>query len=260
MGDKHRGCVTTQRAETRTLHQDVATPLAVKDGPGTSDAFIAVIESRMFVGECIRRGIQSGFSSQVVAYSTLSEFEHRPRGISPGLVLLSLTDAGARGCASSLKALLDLVPGSPIVVLGLADSLEVARIAIHSGARGYIPCTMGFEIAVEALRFILAGGTYVPTDFLFATSQPQRGTSQTSSATINLTRRELEVVRAIQQGKSNKVIANELTIRDSTVKIHLRNLMKKMRAKNRTEVAIKAQSILNTTGATVYVDTADQAA
>ena len=56
-----------------------------------------------------------------------------------------------------------------------------------------------------------------------------------------VTAREAAVIRAIQQGKSNKVIAYELNMCESTVKVHVRNLMKKMKAKNRTDLAIKAQ-------------------
>ena len=55
-----------------------------------------------------------------------------------------------------------------------------------------------------------------------------------------VTARELAVIRAIQKGKSNKVIAYELNMCESTVKVHVRNIMKKLKAKNRTEVAINA--------------------
>ena len=54
-----------------------------------------------------------------------------------------------------------------------------------------------------------------------------------------VTAREVAVIRALQQGKSNKVIAYELNMCESTVKVHVRNLMKKMKAKNRTDLAIK---------------------
>src|SRR4029077_7890607 len=59
--------------------------------------------------------------------------------------------------------------------------------------------------------------------------------------------RELAVVRAIQQGKSNKVIAYHLNMRESTVKVHIRHIMKKLKAKNRTDVAIKARTVLSLT-------------
>jgi DNA-binding NarL/FixJ family response regulator len=60
-----------------------------------------------------------------------------------------------------------------------------------------------------------------------------------------VTARELAVVRAIQKGKSNKVIAYELNMCESTVKVHVRRIMKKLTAKNRTDVAIKSQSVLS---------------
>ncbi len=54
-----------------------------------------------------------------------------------------------QGCANALKVLSDSVPRNIIVVLGPTDDVELARIAIRNGARGYIPCTMEFEIAVR---------------------------------------------------------------------------------------------------------------
>jgi DNA-binding NarL/FixJ family response regulator len=100
---------------------------------------------------------------------------------------------------------------------------------------------MEFEMAVEAVRFVLAGGTYVSTD---AQGRPGLPEPQISQRSTLVTRRELAVVRAIQQGKPNKIIAYELNMCESTVKVHVRNIMRKLKAKNRTEVAIKAQTAL----------------
>ena len=90
------------------------------------------------------------------------------------------------------------------------------------------------------MRFVLAGGTYVPPDCLLATDPLGLPASTTLSRLHILTSRELSVVRAIQQGKSNKVIAYELNMCESTVKVHMRRIMKKLKAKNRTEVAMVA--------------------
>jgi DNA-binding NarL/FixJ family response regulator len=99
---------------------------------------------------------------------------------------------------------------------------------------------LGFDIAVEAVRFVLAGGTYVPMDCVLATG-PDLPASPASRPSSGVTAREAAVIRALQQGKPNKVIAYELNMCESTVKVHVRNLMKKMKAKNRTDVAMKAQ-------------------
>ena len=148
-----------------------------------------------------------------------------------------------------MKVLSELAPRIPVIVLAYNNDTELARTAICHGAKGYIPVTMGFEIAVEAVRFVLAGGTYVPMDFLLGTDRPGDAPSQPPTSGL-VTGRELAVIRAIQDGKSNKVIAYELNMCESTVKVHVRNIMKKLNAKNRTDVAIKAQTVLSTSPGT----------
>jgi DNA-binding NarL/FixJ family response regulator len=117
------------------------------------------------------------------------------------------------------------------------------RAVIGYGAKGYIPMTMGFELAVEAVRFVLAGGTYVPAEYLLS-AIPSAVTPSRPPGAGAITGRELAVVRAIHQGKPNKIIAYELNMCESTVKVHVRHIMKKLRAKNRTDVAIKATALL----------------
>jgi DNA-binding NarL/FixJ family response regulator len=208
------------------------------------DGFIAIVESRTFVRECILQAMQSAFSSPVVACSTVWELEPLLRDALAKVVILSLMDASKEQCASALKVCLELVPSVPTVVLGSADDVGLAMTAIRHGAKGYIPCTMGFEIAVEAVRFVLAGGTYAPLDCLLAAGQSDLSEVQISQPSSGLTARELTVARAVQQGKPNKVIAYELNVSLSTVKAHVYNVLRKLKAKNRTEAAIKAQTAL----------------
>ena len=209
------------------------------DGDAKIDRFIALIESRTFLQECILRSMQSAFSVPLVAYATMSELESQLDHASVELVMLSCMGASKEACASALGGLSELVPNVPVIILSSKDDADLARTAISHGAKGYIPCTVGFEIAVAAVRLVLAGGSYAPLDFLGARAQPPRVADPPVGS---VTPRELAVVRAIQQGKSNKVIAYELSMCESTVKVHVRNIMKKMSAKNRTEVAMKAQT------------------
>jgi DNA-binding NarL/FixJ family response regulator len=137
----------------------------------------------------------------------------------------------------------ELVPRVPVIVLADKSDADLARTAIRHGAKGYIPCTLGFNIAVEAVRFVLAGGTYVPMDCVLATG-PGVQASPASQPSGGVTARELAVLRALQRGKPNKVIAYELNMCESTVKVHVRNLMKKLKAKNRTDLAMKANTAL----------------
>ncbi len=205
-------------------------------------AFVAVIESRTFIGECIRRTMQSAYPLENQSISQAIELQ---RTNLPKLILLSEAPDNKAASANAIKILSQIAPKIPIIVLAYCNDTEMAKAAISSGAKGYIPVTLGFEIAIEAVRFVLAGGTYVPIDYLLMRSWPGDLPTQPLSASPTVTARELAVVRAVQRGKSNKIIAYELGMCESTVKVHMRRIMKKLNAKNRTEVAIKSQTVMD---------------
>ena len=244
MDHNMRGCIPTEaQAERQPLRTGQLAREREEDASPRVDGFIAVIESRIFWQECIRRSMQSAFSLPILTCSTLSELELGLKAASAAIVIVSWMEGGNEVNTSVLNALSELVPNVPVVVLAQTNDADLARTAIRHGAKGYIPSTLGFDITVEAVRFVLAGGTYVPMDCVLAT-----GSSALSSAVPRpsggVTAREAAVIRALQQGKSNKVIAYELNMCESTVKVHVRNLMKKMKAKNRTDLAIKMQTAL----------------
>jgi DNA-binding NarL/FixJ family response regulator len=211
------------------------------------DGFIALIESRTFLRECIRRSARLALPLPIFTYSTVFELEQQHSPASPEIVIVSLTEAGSEAVVNTLTKLSELFPGIPVIVLADKTDLELALTAIRHGARGYIPFTLRFDIAVEAVRLVLAGGTYVPLDCVLATGGSGIAAGKPSPSAEAVTSRELAVVRAIQQGKSNKVIAYHLNMCESTVKVHIRNIMKKLKATNRTEVAIKARTVLGLT-------------
>jgi DNA-binding NarL/FixJ family response regulator len=159
--------------------------------------------------------------------------------------VISLADGNSQERSSAFSILSELASAVPTVILSAKHDFETMRAAIAYGAKGYIPMTMGFEIAIEAVRFVLAGGTYVPAECLLSGMPAAAPSAQRPPAAGAITARELAVVRAIQQGKPNKIIAYELNMCESTVKVHVRHVMKKLRAKNRTDVAIKATDLLS---------------
>jgi DNA-binding NarL/FixJ family response regulator len=296
MVDNDGACVPTidPRALTQLLKpgrlcQEIDVRRAAEGSTDEGDGFIAVIESRLFLRECVRRSIQTAISLPVVTYPTASELKRQLGKTPVRLVILSLTETSNEESTTACKILSDLLPKVPIIVLSHKPNADFVRTALSNGAKGYIPWTMEFEIVVQVIRFVLAGGTYVPPDiflpdiflegssgalspqgFQEAAHQPYMNVSAASPARAALstgspvpsamTRRELAVIQAIQQGKSNKLIAYHLNMCESTVKVHVRNIMRKLAAKNRTEVAIKAQSMLNAPRATVSPDAALAAA
>ena len=105
----------------------------------------------------------------------------------------------------------------------------MGKAAICNGVKGYIPVTLGFDIAIEAVRFVLAGGTYVPIDYLLTGTWPSEPPSEGPPASGAITPRELAVVRAIQRGKSNKVIAYELGMCPKPPsKVHVRRIIEEI--------------------------------
>jgi DNA-binding NarL/FixJ family response regulator len=231
----------TQQLKTGERSQDFG---RLEAHGAEADGFIAVIESRNFIRECLRRSVQSAFPLPVLTYSTAIELEQQHLRASPKLIMFSWVEDSKEASTNALKVLSELAPRTPVIVLGCNNDAELARTAICHGAKGYIPVSLGFEITIEAVRFVLAGGTYVPMDLL-ARGGPADAPSDPPTSGL-VTTRELAVIRAIQKGKSNKVIAYDLNMCESTVKVHVRNIMKKLNAKNRTDVAIKSQSVLST--------------
>ena len=242
MGDNVAICIPTieVQAERPLLQTDRLTQEREEDDSSKANGFIAVIESRIFLQECIRRSMQSAFSLPILTCSTLSELELGLKAASAAIVIVSLLETSDEVNTNVLHALSELLPNVPVVVLAQKNDVDLARTAIRHGAKGYIPCTLAFDITIEAVRFVLAGGTYVPMDCVLATGSNALA-SPAPRPSGGVTAREAAVIRALQQGKSNKVIAYELNMCERTVKVHVRNLMKKMKAKNRTDLAIKTQ-------------------
>ena len=130
----------------------------------------------------------------------------------------------------------------------VADSDEPAEIlaALEIGARGYIPTNVNVRVAAEAIGLARAGGIFVPASSILRLREVIHAASSNTSPTLSgmFTTREAGVVEALRQGKPNKIIAYELNMCESTVKVHVRNIMKKLKATNRTEIAYKVREMV----------------
>jgi DNA-binding NarL/FixJ family response regulator len=127
-------------------------------------------------------------------------------------------------------------PTTPIMIFSDADRAQhqtIMRSTLESGARGFVPTqTAGLPITWAAITLVKAGGTFVPADLMLTTRRdPSPGRPN------RLTARQGAVFTHLRLGKANKVIAYELGMCESTVKVHVRNIMRKMGATNRTQAA-----------------------
>ncbi len=142
------------------------------------------------------------------------------------------------------------LPGRvPVAIISDGRDDEVLRLAMTLGIRGLISTTMGAAALVHALRVLLADGEFMPSSAVLAAaagySAEHRGPSDTATAEgVPLSRRELDVLQLLHTGKSNKAIAAALDMQEGTVKVHLRNLMRKFGAHNRVEVVLATSEMI----------------
>jgi two-component system, NarL family, nitrate/nitrite response regulator NarL len=143
-----------------------------------------------------------------------------------------------------LMALKVAQPQARVVVI--AEAAEISHLAdmFGAGADGYLLKSIAPSALVESLRLVDLGEKVFPsilTDFLGAMRSAQGGPQERLRiGDVALSQRELEIIRALAEGHSNKAIAKELTITEATVKVHLKAVLRKLGATNRTQVAIWA--------------------
>jgi DNA-binding NarL/FixJ family response regulator len=167
------------------------------------------------------------------------------QGAELDLVLLDLNLPGLSGIPA-LKLWRTRFPGIPIVILSATVDQPTVLAAIGAGAAGFIPKSSSNEVMQSALRLVLAGGKYLPQEVLTPSrgggSGPGRLSSpaELSTETLGLTARQIEVLRMIAKGASNKVICRELGLAERTVKAHVTAILRALKVSSRTQAAIEA--------------------
>ena len=197
---------------------------------------VLVIDARPLIRACLLSYLRQ--CEQVDAVGAVEVKECDPETIGdrlPDIVLYCIAD-GDRLPSSRSQVFLDDERYRSVPVIVLSSNRPANQIfdLLRGGIRGFIPTSVGMEVAVQAMRLVHAGGTFVPESCLH--SLPDRTDPAAQPATL-FTHRQLQVVEAIRQGKPNKIIAYELSMCESTVKVHVRTIMKKLQARNRTQVA-----------------------
>lgn len=158
------------------------------------------------------------------------------------LILLDINMPGMNGFAG-LISLRNHVPATPVVVVSADEARETVAQAMALGASGFIPKSLEREQMVAALHMVMNGEVYVPAATV---DGPHHGGAEARfrEGYETLTAQQRKVLEMLVAGKSNKVIAYELDVTESTVKAHVTAILRKLRVHSRTQAVLNASRML----------------
>jgi two-component system nitrate/nitrite response regulator NarL len=157
----------------------------------------------------------------------------------PRLVLVDLA-AGSEEEAEALRRLRRLLVDAKIIVLTSELCTRRLANALEAGADGYLMKDLSSEALTQSLRLAMMGEKVFPTHLaaLLINGRVNAPTIEMPVSRKGLSQREVQILRCLLSGDSNKMIANQLNITEATVKVHLKSLLRKVGCSNRTQAAI----------------------
>ena len=179
--------------------------------------------------------------------SDASEAQRQLPGLRPHVILLDNHLPGVRGI-DAIAGLREASPGSRVIMLTVSDDGQDLAAALRHGAQGYLLKTIDGELLAEAIRRAARGEPVVSPEMmgkLIAAFQnqgpPELGHPEPEPAPASpLSPREEDVLREIARGASNKEIARTLDIAETTVKIHVQHILRKLGLSSRVQAAVYA--------------------
>ena len=233
--------------------QEDPTPLLKKEHGSTVATpkpkhSLVIIDKRELDRQCLAQCMASYKTDLLIlAFGSIEEWR-QTRDEYPPLSAILLNVGGKNidepAVSEQIKSLSSEFASTPVIVLADSDDYSQIVRALEYGARGYIPTLVSISVCMELIALSVAGGVFVPASALFAMRHLVESSNSTARPLAGIfTDRQAEVIEALRRGKANKIIAYELNLRESTVKVHVRNIMKKVKATNRTEIVFKLNDL-----------------
>lgn len=181
------------------------------------------------------------------------EAQRRAASLQPDIILLDNHLPGVSGI-DALPALREAAPHARVLMLTISEDENDLAAALRAGACGYLLKTMEGEALASAIHRAMRGESVVANEMTgklvavyrqAAAAPPASDTPAAGSATDNagngaLSPRETDILRGIARGDSNKQIARDLGIAETTVKIHVQHILRKLGVSSRVQVAVIA--------------------
>ncbi len=190
-----------------------------------------------------REGLRHALAGMDAEFEAAASGEEVLRALTetpPDVVLLDLGLPGADGW-SVFEVLRRDHPGVPVVIVSSSESVSEVRRALDGGAAGFIPKSSSLDVLRAAIELVLKGGVYVPS--LLVRAPAGEADLGGGLGRPDLTPRQLEVLRLLARGLTNKEIAGVLGVAESTVKTHVKTLFELLDVSNRTEAAMQLREL-----------------
>lgn len=214
----------------------------------TSSDYVLIIDQRALERECLARSLMAYDPHlNIATASSTEEWQAKSVSRDPSalIVILGSKTLAEAGVGDKIAELSTSFKDCPVVVIAESDDLHHVLKAVECGAKGYIPTSVGINVAAEAISLARAGGVFIPASSILAMKEFINSMAQGDKCfSVLFTPREIQISEALRRGKANKIIAYEMDLCESTVKVHIRNIMKKLNASNRTEVAFKLRGLM----------------
>lgn len=206
------------------------------------EIFVSIISKNEIVREGLRRILVDQEFVVCQAVNDIGELETSHRSMSDSLVIVD-ANSFSEG-VSTCRQLREKFPASRIVLMADDYSIENVGLAFGAGVDGYLVKAISCEPLGGALRLISMGEKVFPSQIAESLLDPTWRSAFSSWGTdtddLNLSGREVEILRCLVSGEANKVISRRLHITEATVKVHIKAILRKLRVTNRTQAAIWA--------------------
>jgi DNA-binding NarL/FixJ family response regulator len=206
-------------------------------------SMVAIVDRSRLRRECLKLAIAHHSPQWQIAEFAAAEELLRLSGQGFDLVVIGAATA-EHVDLRQIEAVRDILPDTPVVVIAENGNPQRARQILSTGARGFLPASLSLKVLMGAFDLVLAGGVYVPSSLIETASARSgaldSGSERQAEPWSELTRRQRDVLALISQGKSNKLIADALSMSESTVKAHVKQIIKRLHVSNRTQAALLA--------------------
>lgn len=199
---------------------------------------IIIVDDHVLFREGLASIIRSELDIEIAGMAgTVREAVEMARTIKPDIILMDFGLPDGTG-AEATRLILGEHPECKIVFLTMSEEDEDLFAAIRSGAKGYLLKNMRPQKLVAALRSVQQGESALSRSMTLRLMEELSRTKKLDyAADITLTRREIDVLRAIAAGLSNLEISKHLFISENTVKSHVHSILEKLNLSDRKEAA-----------------------